>query len=75
MCDVEYLCLASQLGFRVKEIGIRWSDDGDSRLELVRGNVRNVMDLIRIRFGARSMSHTARVVPLASAGVQSNVEG
>jgi dolichyl-phosphate beta-glucosyltransferase len=75
MCDVEYLYLASQLRFRVKEIGIRWSDDGDSRLELVRGNVRNVIDLMRIRFGTRGMSHTARVVPLASAGVQSNVEG
>ena len=62
MCDVEYLFLASQFGFRVKEIGIRWSDDGDSRLELVRGNLRNVMDLVRIRVGARSTSHvSARV--------------
>jgi dolichyl-phosphate beta-glucosyltransferase len=75
MCDVEYLYLAAQLGFQVKEIGIRWSDDGDSRLELVRGNMRNVMDLFRIRIGARSMSYTPRVVPLASARVHSNVEG
>lgn len=51
MCDIEILCLASHLGYRVKEVGIRWSDDGDSRLELVRGNLRNVMDLLRIRFG------------------------
>jgi glycosyltransferase involved in cell wall biosynthesis len=74
MCDVEYLYLAAQLGFRVKEIGIRWSDDGDSRLELVRGNIRNVMDLLRIRFGARSMSREPHVVPLARAGVRSNIE-
>src|SRR5262249_8819514 len=49
MCDVEILCLAEQLGFSVKEIGIRWRDDGDSRLQLVRGNVQNMLDLFRIR--------------------------
>ncbi len=75
MCDVEYLYLASQMGFRVKEIGIRWSDDGDSRLDLVRGNMRNVMDLLRIRFGTRRVSRAASVAPLASAGIRSNVEG
>jgi len=52
MCDVEFLYLANQLGYRVKEVGIRWSDDGDSRLELVRGNIRNVMDLVRVRTGS-----------------------
>ena len=51
MCDVEILCLAEQLGFSVKECGIRWRDDGDSRLALVRGNLQNVYDLLRIRIG------------------------
>jgi dolichyl-phosphate beta-glucosyltransferase len=51
MCDVEILVLADRLGLSVKEVGIRWRDDGDSRLELVRGNVQNVRDLLRIRFG------------------------
>lgn len=50
MCDVELLWLAEKLGYRMKEVGIRWRDDGDSRLELFRGNVRNVVDLLRIRF-------------------------
>lgn len=50
MCDVEILWLAKQLGFRVKEVGIRWRDDGDSRLQLVRGNLQNALDLVRIRF-------------------------
>lgn len=49
MCDVEILVLAERLGFSVREVGIVWRDDGDSRLELVRGNVRNVLDLVRIR--------------------------
>lgn len=50
MCDVEMLYLAGQLGYKVKQVGIRWSDDGDSRLQLVRGNVQNVIELLRIRF-------------------------
>jgi dolichyl-phosphate beta-glucosyltransferase len=50
MCDVEILCLAERLGFAVKEVGITWRDDGDSRLALVRGNLQNIRDLLRIRF-------------------------
>jgi dolichyl-phosphate beta-glucosyltransferase len=51
MCDVEILCLAEQLGFTVRECGIRWRDDGDSRLALIRGNLQNIVDILRIRFG------------------------
>ena len=50
MCDVEILWLAQRLGLRVKEVGVRWRDDGDSRLELLAGNTRNLIDLLRIRF-------------------------
>lgn len=50
MCDVEILWLAQKLGYPVKEVGIRWRDDGDSRLDLVRGNARNLAELLRIRF-------------------------
>jgi dolichyl-phosphate beta-glucosyltransferase len=72
MCDVEILYLANQLGYRVKEVGIRWSDDGDSRLELVRGNIRNVMDLLRIRFAGQAQPLARVAVPLSSPGVQSS---
>lgn len=50
MCDVEILCLARQLNLKIKQVGILWRDDGDSRLELVRGNARNFLDLLKIRF-------------------------
>jgi len=52
MCDVEILWLAQKLGYPVKEVGIRWRDDGDSRLDLVRGNARNLAELLRIRFSS-----------------------
>jgi dolichyl-phosphate beta-glucosyltransferase len=52
MFDVEVLSLAWLSGYRVKEIPVRWRDDGDSRLDLIAGNWRNFVDLLRIRFGA-----------------------
>jgi dolichyl-phosphate beta-glucosyltransferase len=53
MFDVEILSLALRLNYRTKEIGVRWQDDGDTRLRLVTGNWRNMRDLLRIRFGVR----------------------
>jgi glycosyltransferase involved in cell wall biosynthesis len=52
MFDAEILHLAARSGRRIKEVGVRWRDDGDSRLDLVAGNWRNLRDILRIRFGA-----------------------
>jgi dolichyl-phosphate beta-glucosyltransferase len=52
MFDVEVLHLATRSGYRIKEVGVRWRDDRDSRLDLLAGNWRNLLDLLRIR-GAR----------------------
>jgi len=49
MFDVEILSLASLFGYSIQEVPIRWRDDGDSRLDLVSGNIRNVIDIFRIR--------------------------
>jgi dolichyl-phosphate beta-glucosyltransferase len=54
MFDVEILYLAHRLGYKVKEVGVRWRDDGDSRLGLIRGNVRNAIDVLRIRFARKA---------------------
>jgi dolichyl-phosphate beta-glucosyltransferase len=51
MFDVEVLHLAARSGYRIKEVGVHWRDDGDSRLRLVSGNWRNFLDILRIRFG------------------------
>lgn len=50
MFDVEILYLAHRSGYRICQVPVRWRDDGDSRLQLVAGNVQNVADLLRIRF-------------------------
>lgn len=50
MFDVEILYLAQQAGYRIAQVPVRWRDDGDSRLALFGGNIRNMIDIFRIRF-------------------------
>ena len=49
MFDVEILRLAKLLNLRVKETGVRWRDDGDSRYDPIAGTFRNARELLRIR--------------------------
>jgi dolichyl-phosphate beta-glucosyltransferase len=64
MFDVEVLHLAHRSGYRIKEIGVRWRDDGDTRLRLLAGNWRNMIDILRIRFGrSRSRAAETAVTP------------
>ncbi|HEY7312550.1 MAG TPA: dolichyl-phosphate beta-glucosyltransferase [Gemmataceae bacterium] len=51
MFDVEVLHLAERSGYHVKEVGVRWRDDGDSRSHLMAINWQNLLDILRIRFG------------------------
>lgn len=60
MFDVEVLLLAARSGYRIKEVGVRWRDDGDSRLDLVAGNWRNLLDILRVRFGRPPARPAAR---------------
>jgi dolichyl-phosphate beta-glucosyltransferase len=48
MFDVEVLYLATQAGYRLAQVPVRWHDDADSRLQLVRGNAKNMVDILRI---------------------------
>jgi dolichyl-phosphate beta-glucosyltransferase len=47
--DVEILYLAIKSGYRIENVPIRWRDDGDSRLRMIRGNLRNLFDVLQIR--------------------------
>jgi dolichyl-phosphate beta-glucosyltransferase len=59
MFDVEIMHLAERAGYRIKEVGVRWRDDADSRLDLVSGNWRNMIDILRIRFSDYGPPRTA----------------
>jgi dolichyl-phosphate beta-glucosyltransferase len=63
MFDVEILFLARQRGYRITQVPVRWRDDGDSRLQLVSGNVRNVRDLLSIRWRHQRQTSPAAVSP------------
>jgi len=56
MFDVEVLYLAHRSGYRIKEVGVKWRDDGDSRLDLLAGNWQNAIDILRIRFASSAPS-------------------
>ena len=49
MFDVEILRLARKLGYNIKEVGVRWQDDGDSRSPMISGTFRHARDLLTIR--------------------------
>ena len=68
MFDVEILHLSERSGYRIKEVGVRWHDDGDSRLDLVAGNWRNMLDILSIRFGpaARARRLAEQAVTVAA---------
>jgi dolichyl-phosphate beta-glucosyltransferase len=55
MFDVEILFIARQRGYRIEEVPVRWRDDGDSRLNLVMGNLRNMRDVLGIRWRHRQL--------------------
>ncbi|HZL37297.1 MAG TPA: dolichyl-phosphate beta-glucosyltransferase [Tepidisphaeraceae bacterium] len=49
MFDIEILRLCGLLDLRVKEVGVRWRDDGDSRYDPIFGTWKNMRELLRIR--------------------------
>jgi dolichyl-phosphate beta-glucosyltransferase len=73
MFDAEVLFLARARGYRIAQVPIRWRDDGDSRLPVISGNIRNGRDLLSIRWRHRSLArplaahHEAAAPPGADA--------
>jgi dolichyl-phosphate beta-glucosyltransferase len=51
MFDVEILYLAARRNYRIKQVGVRWQDDGDSRYDPLGGTWKNMKELLQIRFG------------------------
>ena len=76
MFDVEILYLARLLGYRVREVGVRWQDDGDSRSKAVNDAFKHGIDLLKIRFSnySRGNGQMIDVMP-APAGASSNGVG
>ncbi len=55
MFDVEMLYVAIQLGYRIREMPVHWTDMPGSKLRLVRDMARMFRDLATIRFTHRNL--------------------
>lgn len=64
--DVELLYLARRMGYRIKEVPVRWRHDRDSRMRLLRESYRMLRDLARLRLLHR---HVPRRAPVRGAGM------
>jgi hypothetical protein len=49
--DSELLIVAEKSGYRIKEVPVRWTDDADSRVRIVRTAYGDLKGLLRLRFG------------------------
>ena len=49
--DSELLIVAEKSGYRILELPVRWTDDADSRVRIVRTAYGDLKGLLRLRFG------------------------
>ncbi len=47
--DVESLLIANRLGFKIKEVPVRWKNAADSKVKILSGSVRVFIDLFKIK--------------------------
>lgn len=75
MFDVEILYLARLLGYKVREVGVRWQDDGDSRSKALNDAFKHGIDLLKIRFGnySRAGDQPAEALPAPAAASPNGV--
>jgi dolichyl-phosphate beta-glucosyltransferase len=59
MFDIEILRLRRKLGYKLKNVGVRWQDDGDSRYDPIGGTIKNFKELARIRFMQYDLSEAS----------------
>ena len=53
--DVELLLLARRLGLRIAEVPVRWINDEDTKVDLVRDGTAMLVDILRIRWRHRHL--------------------
>jgi dolichyl-phosphate beta-glucosyltransferase len=51
--DCEVLLLARQMGYRIREVGVTWCNDPDSRVRAVRDSLRMLVSLVLLRWRFR----------------------
>jgi hypothetical protein len=49
--DTELLILAEKMGYRVKDVPVKWIEDTDTRVKIASTVSEDIRGLIRLRFG------------------------
>jgi glycosyltransferase involved in cell wall biosynthesis len=52
MFDVEILVIALRANFKIAQVPVRWRDDNDSRFHIISGGLRDMRELLAIRWMA-----------------------
>ena len=68
--DVEALALAVKLGLSVREIGVRWRNDPDSRVKPVRDGTKMLLSMMAIRQRMVKMNADAGAIQDSESRVQ-----
>jgi glycosyltransferase involved in cell wall biosynthesis len=65
--DTEMLLIAQRHGFKIREVPVRWADDPDTRVKVLKTAWEDVRGLLRLRFGGipklREAEQTAQTAP------------
>ena len=57
MFDIELLRKAVERKFRIKEFPIQWSNDPDTRFRPITGSIKNILELVKIKFKRMDRGH------------------
>lgn len=57
MFDIEIILRALRKQYRILEFPVLWSNDADTRYDPVKGTIRNLRELLKIRFGIARGRH------------------
>lgn len=57
--DTELLMLAQRRGLRIYQVPVAWTEDPDSKVEIVRTALADLRGVVRLRFGSGSKHHSS----------------
>jgi glycosyltransferase involved in cell wall biosynthesis len=57
--DTELLMLAQRRGLRIYQVPVAWTEDPDSKVEIVRTALADLRGVVRLRFGSGSQHHSS----------------
>src|SRR6202167_3107208 len=57
--DTELLMLAQRRGLRIYQVPVAWTEDPDSKVEIIRTALADLRGVVRLRFGSGSQHHSS----------------